>query len=244
MGNYAVVFAGGIGSRMQSQSGVPKQFLELHGKTIIEYTLEHFENCADIDAVAVAIVADRLDQMRRIVKKAGFEKVKWIVPGGVSGQESIFHGLRAIYEGIEHRPDDVVLIHDGVRPLIEPSLLSSAIDCVRKNGSAVTIVPAIETIIKVDDAGMITETIDRKDCRMARAPQGYFLEELYALHEQARAEGKAHVYIDSASMMLANGRQLYTIEGKSENIKITTPFDFYAFKAILDAKENQQVWGI
>ncbi len=242
--NYAVVFAGGIGSRMQSQSGVPKQFLKLHGKTIIEYTLEHFENCVDVDAVAVAIVADHLDYMRHIVKKAGFEKVKWVVPGGASGQESIFHGLRAIYEGTEHDANDTVLIHDGVRPLIEPALLSSAIECVKKNGSAVTIVPAIETIITVDENGMIKETMDRSECRMARAPQGYFLEELYAMHEQARAEGKAHIYIDSASMMLANGKKLYTIEGKSENIKITTPFDFYAFKSILDAKENQQVWGI
>lgn len=242
--NYAVIFAGGIGSRMQAKKGVPKQFLELHGKPIIQYTMEYFENCADIDGIVVACVTEWIDHLKKVVKKAGFEKVMGIVPGGASSQESVYHGISMIRDSRGADEDAVVLLHDGVRPLIDEELISNVIKCVREHGSAVTIVPATETIVKVDDSGMIKDTIERQDCRLARAPQGFFLEQLFACHEKAIAEGKRHQYIDSASMMLANGYSLYTVEGSPDNIKITPPSDFYVFRSVMDARENQQIWGL
>ena len=122
--NVALIFAGGSGTRMNTKSK-PKQFLELHGKEIIIYTLEHFERHPEIDAIAVVCIADWIDYLKSIIRKHGIDKVKWIVPGGETGQDSIFNGLEAIHKDCPE--DSVVLIHDGVRPLINRELISDNI---------------------------------------------------------------------------------------------------------------------
>lgn len=238
--NVALIFAGGTGSRMNSKAR-PKQFLELNGRAIIIHTLQWFEQHPDIDAICVVCIAEWIDYLKELLSRSFIHKVKWIVPGGASGQESICNGIRAIHDS--GAPDDtVVLIHDGVRPLISEKLISDNIECVRLHGSAITVTPAIETIIGTNEENQVEHITDRKLCKLARAPQSFFLKDIYAAHMQALEAGKKDM-IDSASLMKFYGFSLYTVEGPVENIKITTPMDFYLFRAIYEARENSQIFG-
>ena len=130
--NIGLIFAGGTGSRMNSKDK-PKQFLEVHGKPIIIHTIDLFEETEEVDAVVVVILSDYLDYMTELVKKFNLKKVKAIVPGGETGQLSIFNGLEAA-EKISEGKESVVLIHDGVRPLINSKVIRDNIECVKKNG--------------------------------------------------------------------------------------------------------------
>lgn len=238
--NIAVIFAGGTGQRMNTASK-PKQFLELHGKPIIIYTLEHFQHHHLIDGIILVCLADWIPYCRELLERYHIDKVSKIVPGGGNGQESIFNGLKA---AIEYYPEDsVVLIHDGVRPLINKQIISDDITCVKTNGSAITVSPAIETIVRKKQDGHIGDIIDRSSCEMAKAPQCFYLKDIYDVHLQARKEGKDD-FIDSASIMQHYGHELSTVVGPAENIKITTPSDFYIFRAIIDARENMQIMGL
>ena len=239
--NTALIFAGGTGTRM-GNAGRPKQFLELHGKPIIIHTLEHFERHPQIDAIAVVCIAGWIDYLRDQLERFRIKKVRWIVPGGATSQESTRAGLDAIAGDCDPE-STVVLIHDGVRPLITGELISANIDSVRRFGSAITTAPAIETIITVDEAEEVDRLIDRQTCRLARAPQSFRLADILAAHRQAMAEGYDKM-IDSASLMIHFGVKLHLVEGPAENIKITTPSDFYIFKAITEARETMQILGI
>ncbi|MBY0757835.1 IspD/TarI family cytidylyltransferase [Sellimonas caecigallum] len=241
MKHIAVVFAGGIGKRMNSKA-LPKQFLRLYGKEIIVYTLEHFESHSEIDAIAIACVKEWIPFLEELVEKYRLTKVAKIVPGGESGQESIYNGLCAARE-IAREEKCVVLVHDGVRPLINRKLITECIAMTEEKGSAVTVAPAIETIIRSDDKKTVDQIIERADCMLARAPQCFFLDEILENHEKARMEGKSD-FIDSASMMSHYGKELYLVEGPMENIKITTPMDYYTFKALVEADENSQLFGV
>lgn len=237
--NYAVIFAGGTGTRMNTKTK-PKQFLTLHGKEIIIYTLEHFENHPDIEGISVVCIDGWIDYLKKLVDKYQLKKVKWISPGGNTGQESIYNGLNAMKGEIGE--DSIVLIHDGVRPLIDSELITRNIETAKEKGRAVTVVEATETVMVVNEKGELVENVDRHKCRFARAPQTYIYKELLKAHEHARERG-INTFIDSATMMQAEGYTLYPVMGKPENIKITTPSDFYTFRAIVEAEENSQILG-
>ena len=239
--NTALIFAGGAGRRMHS-AGKPKQFLELHGKPIIIHTLEHFERHPEIDAIAVVCIAGWIDYLKDLLIRFHIKKVRWIVPGGETSQESTRAGLGILEANCDPK-NTVVLIHDGVRPLITEKLISDNIAAVRQYGNAITAAPAIETIITVDENEDVTALIDRQSCRLARAPQSFKLCDIIAMHKRAMDEGYDKM-IDSASLMIHYGRKLHLVEGPAENIKITTPSDFYIFKAIREARENMQILGI
>lgn len=238
--NIALIFAGGTGQRMRNTSK-PKQFLELYGKPIIIYTLEHFETHSLIDGIIVVCLESWIDYLKKLLRKYNVDKVKYIVPGGQSGQESIFHGLQVAYQ---HYPSDsIVLIHDGVRPLIDAKTISDDISTVLKYGSAITVSPAIETVVLNNNDGRIGKIINRSLCEIAKAPQCFYLGEIYQAHLNANEQGKKD-FVDSASLMQYYGKSLKTVIGPSENIKITTPSDYYIFRAITDAKENMQIMGV
>ena len=239
--NIALVFAGGTGQRMNTKN-LPKQFLKLHGKPIIIYTLEHFENHPDIDGIVLVCVDGWHDYMKKLLKAFQITKVVDVISGGRTGQDSIYN---AVMRAKELYPDDsVVLMHDGVRPLIDEKLITDNIESVKKYGSAVTVSPAIETItVAGDEPSLVGQIIERQKCSLAKAPQGFFLGDIYAAHLKARDEGK-HDFIDSASLMRYYGHPLRTVEGSPSNIKITTPTDFYIFRAIVDAMENEQIFGL
>lgn len=218
----------------------PKQFLELHGKPIIIYTIEVFENHPDIDAIVVVCLEDWIPFLRKKLVHYDIAKVVDVVPGGATGQESIRHGIDALL--LNGDENATVLVHDGVRPLLRSETITECIQSVEERGSAITVTPAIETIVQESD-GMVTNVIERQACRMAKAPQCFRLRELAEAHRQAEADGLFN-FIDSASMMRYYGHNLYTVEGSPENIKITTPSDFYIFRAFVDARENSQIFGL
>lgn len=240
--NIALIFAGGSGKRMNSK-GIPKQFLEINGVPIIIRTIEHFENHTQIDGICVVCIEPWINHLKKLLKRYDIQKVIDIVPGGQDGQESIRNGLYAIERRFPTTADIVVLIHDGVRPLINEQLITDNIACVLENGSAITIVPATETIATIDDCKRITGVTDRAMYYIARAPQSFYLADILNAHRNAVAEGIASTMIDSAMLMTHYGYKLYTVEGPQENIKVTTPSDFYVCRALLQAKENSQIWG-
>lgn len=239
--NIAVIFAGGVGKRMHSKD-IPKQFLKMHDKPIIIHTLDIFENSPEIDAIVISCVSNYIGYMNKLVQKFNLKKVQAIVPGGKTGQESIFNGLKAA-EKIGNREEDIVLIHDGVRPLINEKTIQDNIKSVKQNGSAITSVKAKETIIVVDNNNAVKSVNDRSMSRLARAPQSFYLNDILSAHEKAASEHK-YDFIDSCSMMTFYGKELYLVDGPQENIKITTPDDFYTMRALLDAKENAQIYGL
>lgn len=239
--NIAIIFAGGTGSRMNTKSK-PKQFLEVHGKAVLVYTLEHFQKHDAVDEIVLVCLKSWISYTKDLVDKYGLSKVVTIVPGGNNGQESIYNGLEWIAKN--KSGDHVVLIHDGVRPLINEQVITECIGSVKLYGNGITISPAIETIfIKENNGRSVGEILERNRCELAKAPQCFLFNQIYEAHVQARKD-KLLDFIDSASLMQYYGYKLFTIVGPAENIKITTPSDFYVFRAILDARENMQVLGL
>ncbi|HEO6188750.1 TPA: 2-C-methyl-D-erythritol 4-phosphate cytidylyltransferase [Streptococcus agalactiae] len=240
MMNIGVIFAGGVGRRMNTK-GKPKQFLEVHGKPIIVHTIDIFQNTEAIDAVVVVCVSDWLDYMNNLVERFNLTKVKAVVAGGETGQMSIFKGLEAAEQLATN--DAVVLIHDGVRPLINEEVINANIQSVKETGSAVTSVRAKETVVLVNDSSKISEVVDRTRSFIAKAPQSFYLSDILSVERDAISKGITDA-IDSSTLMGMYNRELTIVEGPYENIKITTPDDFYMFKALYDARENEQIYGM
>ena len=239
--NIAVIFAGGVGARMNSKDR-PKQFLELYNKPIIIHTLDIFERSEDIDAIVIACVEDWIPYLEELLYRFRIEKVRKVVPGGTTGQLSIYNGLCAAKE-VAGDEEAVVLIHDGVRPLIKPQTIADNVASVKAHGSAITPAVVKETILVVGEDQSIDYVTNRAKSRVAKAPQSFFLKDILSAHEHALEEGITD-FIDSCTMMQYYGKSLYLVDGPYENIKITTPDDFYTMRAILEAKENAQIYGM
>ncbi len=231
MKKIALIFAGGTGTRMKKQ--VPKQFLEIGKKAIIVRTIEVFEKCDDIDEIYVSCIEDWINYLKELLEKANIKKVVRIVPGGKTGQLSIFNGLKAAYKKNKNETDTIVLIHDGVRPFIDEDLIKRNINCVIENGCAISCAPAIETILLTDRKGEVNAITDRNCSKLARAPQSFYLNNIYDLHMKALAEG-IDDFIDNCTMMNYYNKRLYMVETSSDNIKITTPNDYYIAKCIFE----------
>ena len=243
--NIALVFAGGIGKRMNN-NGLPKQFLDVYGKPILVWTLEKFQNSKVIDHIILVMLESYIDLTTEIINKYNLTKVKSIVPGGKTGQESIYNGLKHVkYLQEKHvlKPDNaIIFVHDGVRPFITDDLLYACYNSVLNFGSAIAVAPAVETVIYMQD-NQIKNILNRSSCYHAKAPQCFYFNELYNCHILA-IKNKLLDFVDSASLMTHYGYELHTIETNADNIKITTPKDFYLMKALLKAYENLSVIGI
>ena len=226
--NIAVIFAGGHGNRLHTQSR-PKQFFEFRGKPIVVYTIEVFQHIQEVDAIVVVCLDDWIPYLRSQVEKYELTKVIDIVPGGEEGQDSIYNGLVCARQ---HFSDDsIVLIHDGVRPLAMEKTVIECIETTKKKGNCVVCVPATETVaIKNTDGSL--EVPNRDNVLMFRAPQCFILQDVLEAHQKALAEEK-HDFIDTSSMMNHYGHELHTIIGTAENIKITTPEDLEIAEAFL-----------
>jgi 2-C-methyl-D-erythritol 4-phosphate cytidylyltransferase len=239
--NIAVIFAGGTGVRMNSQSK-PKQFLELHGKSILLHTIEHFEFHPDIDFIVVACLENWIGILKNELYRFGIKKVRWIVRGGETVQKSIYNALKKIEDNIELTDDDIVLLHDGVRPLINQQLISQNIESVKKYGSGITMAYQYETVATVNGEGFVNQVIDRNAARIAKAPQSFYIKDVLEAHKKANLENKKN-FIDTASLMSNYGYKLRQVIGSANNLKVTTATDFYMFKAMLDAREASQIFG-
>ena len=239
--NIGVIFAGGAGTRMHTVD-TPKQFLVVYGKPVIIHTLEYFEQCEDIDAVVISCIAGWEVHLQELLEQYHISKVRKIVPGGATGQLSIYNGLCAADE-VAGGEKSVVLIHDGVRPLISAGLLKENIESVKKYGSAITTGAVYETIVVTNSANEITSIPDREACRVAKAPQSFWLDEVLTVEREAIAAGETSAY-DTCCLMNAHGHSLHMIEGPVENIKVTTPDDIYIFRSVLEKRENKQIYGL
>ena len=227
--NYVLIFAGGHGVRMNS-SAVPKQFIEVNGKSIIIHTLELFDGMDEIDGIQVVCLADWIDELRRQIADHGIRKVMSIVPGGETGQMSIYNGLVSMRDaGLDQ--NSLVMIHDGVRPLVSRETIRRNLEVATEFGNAITVSPCTETVILASGDG--TQVLDRNMCQMARAPQTFRLGEIITHYEMCIANGQTSC-IDSATIVTSHGCALHTVEGNPENIKITTPMDVCLFRGLLN----------
>ena len=230
--NTAVILAGGQGNRMGLE--IPKQFYSVHGKPILIYTLEEFQRHPQIDAIEVVCIDGWIDAVDSFAKQYGITKLKWIVPGGDTCQESIRNGVYHL-EG-KAGAGDTVVIHDGIRPLVEPSVLTDVIGKCQKYGNAVTALPYYEQIFLVDedDESVTTRYIPRERLRRVSTPQAYqfaLLDQKY--HEAFEKEIGIHGSSYTNTMMVELGVALHFAAGSEKNIKLTTREDLELFKAYL-----------
>ncbi len=236
-----VIFAGGVGRRMGG-SRRPKQFLELGGRPIIDYTIEHFATHPLVTGVVVVCLESWIGYLQDVLGRRHYAVPITVVAGGATGQESIFNGVKTLHDAHPGDPDAIVLVHDGVRPLINEQTITACVRSVQERGCTATVAPAIETIVLTDGEGAVSKVIPRAEVGLARAPQAFWLEELYAAHMQSQVDGLDE-FIDSVSLMTHYGHTIYTVEGPAENIKVTTPMDYYAFKGYMEARDQRMLWS-
>ncbi len=230
----AVIIAGGVGSRM-GQS-IPKQFISIYDKPILIYTLEGFEKHPQVDAIEVVCIDGWHDMLWAYAKQFGITKLKWVVSGGASGQESIRNGVFAL-RGI-CAPDDTVIIHDGIRPLVDESVLSDVIVKCGMYGNAVTSLPYNEQIFVKTDEQTTRQYIPRETLRRVQTPQAYRFDTLDWAYQKAFDE-EIGIYGSSYTntMMVDLGETLYFAAGSEKNIKLTTKDDIELFKAMLETEK-------
>jgi 2-C-methyl-D-erythritol 4-phosphate cytidylyltransferase len=235
--NLALIFAAGSGERMNNS--IPKQFIEVKGKPILVYTLQIYQKNSLIDLIYLAVPADYIEQTKNWVEKYSLSKVKVIISGGNSAQETIYKLLTKVREDISENP--VVVIHDGVRPIVTQETINKNIECVKKNGNAVSVTPCYETIVVNDKENGIIDVPYRNRTFAAQAPQGFFLYDILSAHEEIRVKnGGYENMIDACTIYYELGRKIELIEGNRGNIKITTPEDIYMFDALLD--NMPEIW--
>ena len=223
--NIAVILAGGQGNRMGLD--IPKQFYSVHGKPILIYTLEEFQRHPQIDAIEVVCIDGWIDAVDSFAKQYGITKLKWIVPGGDTCQESIRNGVYHL-EG-KAGAGDTVVIHDGIRPLVEPSVLTDVIGKCQKYGNAVTALPYYE-----HDESVTTRYIPRERLRRVSTPQAYQFALLDQKYHEAFEKGIGiHGSSYTNTMMVELGVALHFAAGSEKNIKLTTREDLELFKAYL-----------
>lgn len=234
----ALIFAGGTGKRMSTRAK-PKQFLELHGKPVIVYTIEHFEAHPEIDNIVVVCLASWIAEMKFLIKQHRFSKVTQVIPGGDGGDRSIYNGLLALSDKCVD--DDIVLIHDGVRPLVTEELITANIEVAKTYKTAITVESVSESVVAVDENGVIVSVPPRKEMYSAKAPQTFKFGLIWELYQKAYGESRRS--IDSAHLCSIYNVEMHTVISTPHNIKITAPQDYYIFRALYEATENAQFLG-
>ena len=242
--NYAIVLAAGVGQRMRN-GGLPKQFLKLMGKPIIIYTLEKFEASREIDQVIVVCHGSYIDYMRELLRLYLIKKANDIVVGGSDRQRSLRRGLNIIVEN-GGKPQDIVAIHDGVRPLVDLTTIQENIRVAKQYGCAITVHPVTETVVvtQAEEANM-ADFKRRSDTYSMTAPQTFQLGKIIEAYEKVDQSGEGEMPLLDAAMVYAQaGGEVHLVKQQGANIKITTPEDYYFLKAMLELEENKFVFGL
>lgn len=235
--NVALIIAGGKGHRMHQE--IPKQFLNVNDKPIIIYTLEHFQKHPEIDAIEVVCLEGWHDILWAYAKQFDIDKLKWVVSGGETAQESIRNGVFELREACG--PEDMVVIHDGIRPLVEDFVLTDVLIQCKKYGNAVTSLPYNEQIFVTEDGETTTRYVPRDSLRRVSTPQAYKYAKLLWAYEKAFAENigiQASTYANT--LMVELGERLHFAAGSDKNIKLTTKDDLELFKAYM--KMEKDAW--
>ena len=237
MSTIAIIIAGGVGSRMGLD--IPKQFVNVNDKPVIIYTLEGFQNHPLVDAIEVVCIDGWHDVLKAYAKQYGITKLQWVSSGGATGLESIRNGVYNL-EG-KCNTDDTIIIHDGIRPLVDKSVLTDVIRKCQQYGNAVTSLPYNEQIFVVDknDESTTTQYIPRETLRRVSTPQAYRFDLLDTKYHEAFEKGVG-IYGSSYTntMMVELGVRLHFAAGSDKNIKLTTKDDLEMFKAYLKKDED------
>ncbi len=240
MKNIAVIFAGGTGQRMGTN--VPKQFLKIHSKEIIIHTLDKFEDNKNIDEIYIACNKKWIEYLEKCIKKFNISKVHSVLTGGSSGQDSIFIILNEIKK---YNDDAIVLIHDGVRPLVTEETINNCIKSVKKYGSGITVTPCYETPIESIDGEFVSKMPDRKIMYTAQAPQGFYLKDIYSLHlKERKINPEYNGIVDSCGLMTKYGKKCHIFLGNRGNIKVTTQEDFCTLVGNYSALDYEEFLNI
>lgn len=228
MTNIALVIAGGVGSRMQM--AVPKQFLTVFDKPIIAYTLEKFERHPAIDVIAVVCLEGWDNILASYAKQYNITKLKHIIPAGKVGQESIKNGIMELAK--HYNKDDIVLIHDAIRPNLSANIISDCIASIEQRGFTVVVVPCNEAMMETYDFECSEKSFPRDNLKRTQTPQGGRLSDLIELHKKAAAKGITNS-VATCTLVTEVGGKIYFSAGSGKNIKITTQEDIDIFKALL-----------
>lgn len=236
--NIAVIIAGGSGNRMGQD--IPKQFINVYDKPVLIYTLEGFQRHEDIDAIGVVCIEGWENVVQAYANQFNITKLQWITKGGGSAQESIYNGIKALAG--KASSDDIIIIHDGIRPLVEPAVLTDVVAKARKYGNAVTSMPYNEQIFVVseDDDSTTTQYIPRETLRRVSTPQAYRYDLLSEKYDEAFETGIGIGGSNYANtMMVQLGVRLHFAAGSDKNIKLTTKDDLELFKGYLTKGEDK-----
>ncbi len=237
MQKIAVILASGSGQRMNQD--IPKQFINVYDKPVVIYTLENFQRHPDIDAIEVVCLEGWHDILNAYARQFNIDKLKWIISGGNTSQESIRNGVYNL-EG-KCSDDDIIVIHDGIRPLVDSNVISDAIIKCRQHGNAVASLPYNEQIFVIDDDESTSSFIPRDTLRRVTTPQAYRFEMLSKAYHEAFDSGTGISKTDyTNTMMVKLGHRLFFSAGSDKNIKLTTKDDLEMFKAYL--KMEKDTW--
>ncbi len=230
----ALLTAAGSGTRMHQD--IPKQFIHVDNKPVIIHTMEAFQRHPGVDAIMVVTIESWSEVLKAYARQFGITKLRWVVPGGETGQESIRHGLDALEKELSY--DDIVMVHDGNRPLVSAEVISNSLATFSRCGNAVAVIPCTEVVFESEDGISSHVSTDRDKLYRTQTPHTYKLGELLDAHKEADRLGIKNM---AASCMLMKelGKETYFSKGSEENMKITTMEDLRIFKALLHTKEDE-----
>lgn len=234
----ALLTASGQGTRMGQD--IPKQFLHVKDKPVIIYTLERFQNSPLIDSIVLVTLPNWFGFVEAYAHQFNITKLKWIVAGGETGQDSIRNGLIEISKDC---PDDtVVMIHDGNRPMVDNNIIADSLAVFHKYGSAVAVIPCTEAVFKSEDGRTSNVSIPREALQRTQTPHTYTLKKLLWAHDEAQKRGITNTAA-SCTLMNALGETVYFSRGSEKNFKLTTLDDMEIFNAYLAAEKNHWLKG-
>ena len=229
--NIALIIAGGRGMRMGQE--IPKQFLTINDKPVIAYTMEAFEKHPDIDVIAVVCVEGWESILGAYARQYHITKLKHIIPGGENGQGSIRNGVFELEK--HYGADDLVLIHDAIRPMVSQDIISGCIATAREHGSAIVTVPCQEAMLETQDQLSTHSAYPRENLKRTQTPQAFPIGVICDAHRRALERGITNS-VASCTLMVELGETIWFCAGSEKNIKLTTPDDLEIFKALLSLR--------
>lgn len=238
MANIALLIAGGSGSRMSQD--IPKQFLHVFEKPVVIYTLEAFEKHPEIDAIGVVCIDGWEQVLWAYARQFNISKLKYVIPGGENGQSSIRNGVMELEKHFE--PEDLVLVHDAIRPMVSAEIISDNIRVANECGNAITVIPCAEAMLQTEDGAVSSGVYPRDQLKRTQTPQAFHLGDICNLHRRAIEAGIVNS-VASCTLMIEMGEKVYFSSGSEKNIKLTTVEDIDIFKALLSAKRSEWLKG-
>lgn len=233
MANIGLLIAGGSGKRMHQD--IPKQFILVNECPVIVYTLEAFEKHPEIDAIAVVCIEGWEQVLWAYAKQFNITKLKYVVSGGKNGQDSIRNGVMELEKHYE--ANDIVLIHDAIRPMVSAEIISDNIRVAREHGNAITAIPCAEAMMKTEDGVVSVGAYPRDGLKRTQTPQAFKIGDICDLHRRALEAGITNS-VASCTLKIEMGEQVFFSVGSEKNIKLTTVEDIDIFKALLAAKKS------